>query len=45
MNLKIVIDEEKLKELVAQAAENIKAQLCEDCPYREERDSNDLQHR
>lgn len=36
MELKVVIDNEKLKELVEEAAARIKAELCADCPYRED---------
>lgn len=36
MELKVVIDEDKLKELVEEAARRIKEEMCANCPYRED---------
>lgn len=41
MELKIVIDNEKLKELVEEAKKDILEQLCAECPYREEKEEDD----
>ena len=35
MELSIKFDEARLKELVAEAAERIKNDMCADCPYKE----------
>ncbi|MGM9543600.1 MAG: hypothetical protein ACI3T9_01320 [Romboutsia timonensis] len=34
MNFVIKFDEERLKELVEEAAEQIKKDMCADCPYK-----------
>ena len=36
MELSIKFDEARLKELVEEAAEQIKNDMCADCPYKEE---------
>ena len=40
MELKIRLSEEQLREIVQEAIENFKKELCVDCPYRMEDDTN-----
>lgn len=41
MELKVVIDNEKLKELVEEAKANILEQMCANCPYRETKEEDE----
>ena len=40
MKLEIRLNEEQLREIVQEAIENFKKELCEGCPHRVEEDEN-----
>lgn len=38
MTVEVKLDKEQLEEIVAQAIDNFKKELCADCPYRDSKE-------